>query len=109
MPATQALFLSNGKDQWTVHAKRRDGDPPRGSQPGDADALPAEVVCPALPTRMKQWGGSARRRIDTRPSGFFPQGTRHTGQRKIVGARWAASASGNDVVDVKRGLLALVR
>jgi hypothetical protein len=85
MAATQALFFANGKNQRAVHTKRRDRSPPRGRQPGDADARPTEVVGPPLAAWMKHWGGAAGRRIDGGPSGFFPQGTGHSGERKIVG------------------------
>ncbi len=49
----QKLFLTNGKDQESVHLERRNGCPAGSRETDHTDSIPTEMISPALSARMK--------------------------------------------------------
>src|SRR4051794_29703829 len=105
MPAADGLLLADGEDDGAVQRQGRDCGPARRSQGHDPFAVPAEVLSPDLRPRVEKRDLLARVWISRRLVRPFPQRTRDTRQRQVVGRGWPTGGARNNVVDVKRRFL----
>jgi hypothetical protein len=109
MAAADGFFLADGKDQRAVHCQSGYRGAADRSQRHDALAFPAEVLRPGLRSRVEQRKLLAGFRIAGGLLRPFPQRTRNARQRQVVYGGGPASRSWNDVIDVKRRFLPVLR
>jgi hypothetical protein len=97
--------LGNG----SVHFQRFDCCPARGAESDHPDIMPAEMQPPEISSWIEKGDPLSCLgvgRFSTRP---FSQRARDAGQRKIVGRSRPAGNHRQDVIDVKGGLLSVLR
>jgi hypothetical protein len=109
MATAGGFLLADGNDQRPIHDKRGYGGAARRRQRHDVFAFSAEVFCPDLRARVEKRRLLLGVWIDRGLPRPFPQGTGNTRQCQVVEGGGSADRSRNNVIDVKRRLLPILR
>jgi hypothetical protein len=109
MAPVQRFLLSDRQRQRTIHAQRGHGSAPNVCNPRQADAVPAEMNPPGIPTWMEQRHFFAAPWVDRGLTCSLAQRAGHTSEREVIQESCAARGCRNDVVEMKNRFLTFLR